>query len=307
MSLTLPAFGQPLATDQVSSEHVQRMKATFGGVDAATLVTPSAPMPAAPYEVSQTYTQTGVIAINTVLLTIDCQFMQSVSIQCVAMGTTGVVTPEWSNDGTTWLAATMFTAAGASATTFNAAGLWKVERMARYLRLRLSTATTAATTTLAVAASPAPISPWFASQTITGTVNSNSTAVASTVRMGFVAGAGIWYDDSSTNLAANATFTGTSRDLAASATGSAFANAATYAKELRVSAESDATGTLWLEVSRDNTNWRRIKSVSTNAVAGGGFFAEIAHAPSWRYARVGFTNGATAQTRFTIGSILTAI
>lgn len=129
---------------------------------------------------------------------------------------------------------------------------------------------------------------------------------AATARAGFLASAGIWWDDSSTALGANATFTGTSRDLTVTATATAFANAATYAMELRVSAESDQSGTLWLEVSRDNTNWRRVKSVATAAVAGGGQYAEIVHRPSWRYARVGFTNGATLQTRFSIGSIALA-
>lgn len=133
------------------------------------------------------------------------------------------------------------------------------------------------------------------------------TLAAGTNRAGFIAGAGIWYDDSSTVLAGAATFTGSSRDLTVTATATAFANAATYAKEFRVSAESDQSGTLWLEVSRDNTNWRRIKSVATAAVTGGGQYSEIIHAPSWRYARVGFTNGATLQTRFTIGSMATAI
>lgn len=143
------------------------------------------------------------------------------------------------------------------------------------------------------------------SQAVTGTVTAN--LGATTVRAGFLAGSGIWFDDSSTVLAANAVFTGTSRDLTVTATATAFANAATYAQELVVSAESDQSGTLWLEVSRDNSTWRRVKSVATAAIAGGGQYAEIVHRPSWRYARVGFTNGATLQTRFTIGSILKAI
>jgi hypothetical protein len=84
------------------------------------------------------------------------------------------------------------------------------------------------------------------------------------------------------------------------------ANAATYSKEVRVSAESDQSGTLWVEFSRDNTNWRRAKSAPTAAVTGGGQFAEIIFRPSWRYMRVGFTNGATLQTRFSIGSMLIA-
>lgn len=143
---------------------------------------------------------------------------------------------------------------------------------------------------------------------VSGTVAvSSATLAAATVRAGFVAGAGIWFDDSSTNLGVSATFTGTSRDLTVTATATAMANAATYAQEMRLSAESDVAGTLWLEVSRDNTNWRRVKSVATTAVTGGGQYAEIVHRPSWRYARVGFTNGATAQARFTINSLLMAM
>jgi hypothetical protein len=134
-----------------------------------------------------------------------------------------------------------------------------------------------------------------------------ATLAAATVRAGFVAGAGIWYDDSSTVLAANATFTGTSRDATVTATATAFANAGTYAQEVRVSAESDQPGTLWLEVSPNNTNWRRAKAVATSTPTGGAQYAEILHRPSVRYWRVGFTNGATLQTRFFINSIAVAL
>jgi len=152
------------------------------------------------------------------------------------------------------------------------------------------------------ATEPIPAAQVSATQPVSGTI----TGGAGTARIGFTAGAGIWYDDSSTVLASNATFTGTSRDLTVTATATAMANAATYAMEARISAESDQSGTLWIEVSRDNTNWRRAKSVATAAVTGGGQYAEIIHRPSWRYMRVGFTNGATLQTRFTINSLLMA-
>ena len=132
------------------------------------------------------------------------------------------------------------------------------------------------------------------------------TANASTNRLGFFGAGGIWWDDTSTALAANATFTGTARDLTVTATATAWANAATYAQELVTSAETDQAGTLWLEVSRDGTTWRRVKSVATVAVPGGGQYAEIVHRPSWRHARTGFTNGATAQTRLTIGTVAKA-
>ncbi len=145
-----------------------------------------------------------------------------------------------------------------------------------------------------------------ATQSVSAAVSSLPALVASTARIGFTAGSGVWYDDSSTNLGSSATFTGTSRDLTVSATGVTFAGAGTFAEELRVSAESDVTGTLWIETSRDNTNWRRVKSVNTTAVSGGGFAAEIIHRPSWRYARVGYTNAGVAQARFTIGTITTA-
>lgn len=133
------------------------------------------------------------------------------------------------------------------------------------------------------------------------------TLAAGTNRAAFLAAAGIWFDDSTATLAGAATFTGTSRDATVTASATAMANAATYAQEVVISAESDVTGTLWLEASRDNTTWRRMKSVATAAVTGGGFAAEIVHRPSWRYWRCGYTNGGGAQARFTIGSIAKAI
>lgn len=255
------------------------------------------------------YSVAGVIAINTDLIVIDCSQLRSLYIQCNSMGTTGVVTVQWSNtaDFAQPITATLLSESGATSTTFNAAVLRITNVVARYCRLRLTTATTAGTTTLNVWGAQTTYTPIITTQPVSGTVTANATLVASAVRAGFIAGAGIWYDDSAVALAANATFTGTSRDLTVTATATAMANAATYAQELRVSAESDQSGTLWLEVSRDNTNWRRVKSVATAAVTGGGQYAEIIHRPSWRYARVGFTNGATLQTRFSIGSILMAV
>lgn len=148
------------------------------------------------------------------------------------------------------------------------------------------------------------------STAVSGTVTANigtGSIAAGVNRIAFMAGSGIWYDDSAVALAGNATFTGTSRDATLTASAAAFANAATYAQEVRLSAESDVAGTLWLEVSRDNAAWRRVKSVATVAVTGGGQYAEIIHRPSWRYWRVGYTNGATIQARFSIGSIAMAV
>lgn len=154
------------------------------------------------------------------------------------------------------------------------------------------------------ATEPIPAAQVSGTQPVSGSLT--ATLAASAVRAGFVAGAGIWYDDSSANLASNATFTGASRDATVTATATAFANAATYAQEVRACAESDVSGTLWLEVSRDNVNWRRIRSVATAAISGGGHAAELIYRPSWRYWRVGYTNGATAQARFALGTVAMA-
>lgn len=251
-----------------------------------------------------------VIPINTDLMIIDCSQFRSLSILSGAVGTTGVVTGAWSNDGVTdWITATLLSETGASSTTFTGASalLRTTPVRARYFRLRMTTATTAAgATRINVACFQTDLSAAIATQPVSLATNTPALA-ASTNRAGFMAGAGIWYDDSSTVLAAATTFTGTSRDATVTATATAFANAATYAKEVRLSGESDQSGTLWLEVSRDNTNWRRVKSVATAAVTGGGQYAEIVHRPSWRYWRAGFTNGATLQTRFTLGSVATAL
>ncbi len=114
--------------------------------------------------------QAGVITINTDLLVIDCIQMRSLSIQCVSMGTTGVVTPAWSNDGTTWVTATLLSESGATSTTFNAAVLRWTNVVARYFRLRLTTATTAGTTTIVVAGTQNPINPIITTQPVSGTV-----------------------------------------------------------------------------------------------------------------------------------------
>lgn len=96
----------------------------------------------------QTYSVAGVITINTILLTVDLVRYRGLSVQIASLGTTGFITPEWSADNTTWVAAVLFTPAGQTNSSFNAAGVWNTQKHARYFRLRLSTATTAGTTTI---------------------------------------------------------------------------------------------------------------------------------------------------------------
>jgi hypothetical protein len=213
---------------------------------------------------------------------------------------TGTVTWEVSNDNTTWVVATAYQpgnpGSSGPSTTATGNGVYIIRTAAKFVRGRVSAYTSGTVEgTVTLRADPA------------GVLGVNASLSGSTSRIGFAAGGAIWYDDTSTALGANATFTGSSRDLTATAAASPVANAGAYPSELRVSAEADVAGTLWLEASRDNTTWRRVKSVPTAAVTGGGQYAEIIHRPSWRYARVGFTNGATAQARLTVGTIGTAI
>jgi hypothetical protein len=146
---------------------------------------------------------------------------------------------------------------------------------------------------------------WQATQPVSLATNTPILA-AGTNRSGFIASSGIWYDDTITPLAGAATFIGTSRDATVTATATAWANAATYGSEVRVSSESDVVGDLWVEFSRDNATWRRMKFQTAAQIFGGGFVAEIVFKPSWRYWRVGYTNGGGAQARFTLGSIAMA-
>jgi hypothetical protein len=128
----------------------------------------------------------------------------------------------------------------------------------------------------------------------------------STNIIGHVRAASYWSDDTTTPLAAAGTFTGTGRDLTATNAGNATLGG-TSAKEFRGLAVSDVAGTLYLEVSRDNSTWRRIaQAVAVQTVPSGLFVAELQHLPATRYARWVFVNGAGAQTHFMLQTMMLA-
>jgi hypothetical protein len=115
------------------------------------------------------FNQAGVIAINTDLLVIDCAQLRALSIHTVSLGTTGVITAAWSNDGVNYFTATMLDPAGAPGTATTGTLRW-VNVIARFFRLRLTTATTAGTTTLAVFGSQFANPPIITTQPVSGTV-----------------------------------------------------------------------------------------------------------------------------------------
>lgn len=113
---------------------------------------------------NQEYTASGAIPINTVILTADFSAFGAACIQCTSMGASGVVTPEISNDGVSWVAATLLTPAGATAATFNAAGMWVVPPIAHFFRLRMSTAASAGNTRVVLFQSADSLQYWLATQ-----------------------------------------------------------------------------------------------------------------------------------------------
>ena len=148
-SLPLPTGAATETTLAAIMADVDRLPVLVSGrtpVDGSGVVQPVS----LPTMVLSSYNQAGVITINTDLLVLDCASVEAVSIQCTSMGTAGVVTASWSNDNSTFVNASIMTQAGVAAATFNAAGLWTTPVMGRYFRLRLTTATTAGTTTLSV-------------------------------------------------------------------------------------------------------------------------------------------------------------
>lgn len=170
---------------------------------------------------SYTFTQAGVIAINTDLMVFDCSQQRGLFIQCTSMGTTGVITGAWSNDGTTWVNSTLFTSAYASAATFNAAGLWYVPVQARYFRLRLTTATTAGTTTLNVQGTQFAPQALLATQPVSGTVTANIGTGSLAAGTNAIGDVGIQVRANATGAATVAKFTSAATTNAASTKASA--------------------------------------------------------------------------------------
>lgn len=171
-----------------------------------------------------------------------------------------------------------------------------------HLRVRASSWTSGAAT-WTISASAIPSDPAVG---ITGTITSALTASGNV--LGYVKSPAAWFDDTATALAANASFTGVSRDLTAVATATAMTSTGVTGQfEVRLGAVSDQSGILALEVSRDNVNWRRIREVTTVSTTSAGLHvAEYTYRPWTRYMRVSYTNGGTAQTHFMLQTFMLA-
>lgn len=140
-----------------------------------------------PPDLAYSYSQAGVIPINTDLLIIDMTQYRALSLQCISMGTTGVVTIYATNDLAQLGTSIGFypVAGGARVTTFNAAGMWNVKKQGRFARIRLTTATTGGTTTLALIATN--LMPSDQVEVTQGTGSSNNSQVTGAAAQGATA------------------------------------------------------------------------------------------------------------------------
>ena len=211
-----------------------------------------------------TYNVAGVIAINTDLMVLDCSQLRSLFIQCNSMGTTGVSTGQWSNtpDFAQPITATLLNETGAASTTFNAAGLRVANVMARYFRLRLTTATTAGTTTLNVWGAQTTYTPIITTQTIAGTVTAN-------IGTGSVAAGTNAIGDVGLQVRANAT-------------GAASVHHVVAAASTNVAQIKAAAGrVLGWDLSNTTSSWRYVKLHNVaSATAGAGVVKTIGIPPN---------------------------
>lgn len=165
---TTPASSTTVTLDYITGKNHNKLEIGVMS-DTEKIVASTAPVEMRPFS------QAGVIAINTDLLIIDCAQFSSLGITCTSMGTSGVVTVFWTNDlSITGTAGSLFRPSIGSAdqvTTFNAAGTWNTPVLARYARVRLTTATTAGTTTLVAACF----------QRLIGHMNQSINAISNTV------------------------------------------------------------------------------------------------------------------------------
>jgi hypothetical protein len=128
------------------------------------------------------------------------------------------------------------------------------------------------------ATEPIPAAQISGTQPVSGTVTANSGTSGLTV-----------FTDSAVNLGSSATFTGTSRDAGATPAFNLFV----------VNAVADQVGTVRIEKSTDNTNWRRATAdVAVAANVG----VELTVRVTARYHRVVYVNGASAQGQFSLTS-----
>ena len=103
------------------------------------------------------YSVSGVIAINTDVLGPTPVFdARSIHVRVLSLGTTGVLTVQGSEDGITYVNIPVMNSAGAVVTTLTAVGVYQCPVHYNFIRVRLTTATTAGKTVVSTRLSTEP-------------------------------------------------------------------------------------------------------------------------------------------------------
>lgn len=247
---------------------------------------------------SEGATLAGSVTSAAVVVSTSNNLYMGGSFQVTSAGTTCTITYEQSNDGTNWVTLPVVSAAApnaAPATTSTAAGIYMYVSSAAFVRARVSTYTSG--TVSVVLSQKQQVAPSNGVSLAGGSSGIGSVSVTGTATITGSVNLGNGFTESTTALAASATFTGTGR--ANSAAQFAFFNATAFA---------DQSGTLFIDQSLDTgTSYQAIASQALAAGSGANLSVRMCGAVGTATLyRVRYVNGAGAQTTFRLSSSFSA-
>ncbi|MFM6828770.1 MAG: hypothetical protein ACKOVA_00290 [Novosphingobium sp.] len=243
-------------------------------------------------DVADNLTITGSATSATTVVSSSTQGFGGGTFQVLGGGTGCTISYEQSNDGAVWVALPVIGAASSAGSPVNSStlgGMYAFATAAAFVRARVSTFGSG-TVTIALVMKRRPLN-------VMGTSLAGSSATIGTVAVSGTINPNSGFTDSTTALAASATYTGTGR--AATSTQHGYFAAQAYA---------DAAGTLFIDQSLDTgATWFAAASVAVAAASNGQLSVRItgSYAGATLY-RVRYVNGAAAQTVFRISSTMAA-
>ncbi len=216
------------------------------------------------------------------------------AFQVTNAGTTCTITYEQSNDNTNWVTLPVISAAApnsAPTTTSTTTGIFSYVSSAAFVRARVSTYTSG--TVSVVLNQKQQVSPASGLSLAGGSSAIGSVSVSGTATVSGTINPGTGFTDSTTALAAGATFTGTGR-----------ANSAAQYEFFAATAFADQAGTLFIEQSLDTgATYQPILSQAVIAGGAANLVVRVSGAiGSASLYRVRYVNGATLQTVFRLSS-----
>ena len=290
VSVSLSSFGG-LTDTQLRAAPVAVSMASFAGLTDTQLR--ATPVGTAPDAVTDGLRTSGSVSAASVLVSVPNTGFVGGSFHVTNAGTTCTVTYEQSNDNATWIALPVVSLAAANASpvlTTTAAGIYGFATTAAYVRARVSTYTSG---TVALTLAQKRQAPPVTGVSLAGGASALGTG-SITGTPNVLSNVGTGYTDSTTALAASATFTGTGRVLT-SASQYAYFHAIAYA---------DQAGTLFVEQSLDTgATYQPVLSQAVAANSAAQVMARLTGTfSSATLYRVRYVNGAAAQATFRLSS-----